>query len=228
MTDPLGIAHVLCATTRTVLWQRHRDRVRSRLPQAVLQVRVGRGKATYCQRRDQRFVINFGVRMVAEKCDPRCAFKWLTATEIIRRGYRDGEVSARHLLAHTVCHEFAHLVQQANDWCRRGSVHNAAFYRILDGMYHDGTMGEVTDHIRRGCERTGIPAPDHIVMDALEREPPVQVAVRVGERVRFKGRDRVVTGRVRRINRRTVTVVPEQPSSRGVYYRVPFELLVPV
>lgn len=96
---------------------------------ATLRLRVGSGRATY-HRYDPATAehrINYGVRMVEDKAAPEACAAWLSAREIRARGYFGGELSESNLLAHTCCHEFAHLLQTRHGQRHRGSVHNRAF-----------------------------------------------------------------------------------------------------
>jgi hypothetical protein len=158
--------------------------------------------------------------MVAEKCLPAAASGWLTTREIHERGYFRGEASAPHLLAHTVCHEFAHLLQGVLGWRRRGSVHDRGFYRLLDMLHGDGTAATVLAYIQ---ERHG---PVLSAAPQVRHHAAAPAPVTPGDPVSFTLRDgSTVRGRVHRVNRLTVSVLPDRPQQPGQYYRVPHAFL---
>ena len=187
----------------------------------ALRLRVGSGRATY-HRYDPatgEHRINYGVRMVADKASPEACAAWLSAREIHGRGYFGGVLSESNLLAHTCCHEFAHLLQTLEGQRHRGSVHNGAFYRLLDDLHANGHAEALRGALHQ-----------HAVSMA---QPPATVAVAVkettarasgfehGDHVRF---GRGLQGRVLRVNRKTCTVEGTGPC-RGRRYRVSPQLL---
>lgn len=231
MAPPLLPAHhrlaaALCVATEHFLWPQRQRWVARSLADSALRVRAGSGRATYCQQQRDRYTITYGVRMVGEKCVPELAAQWLTTREIHRYGYWGGMPSVGQVLAHTVCHEFAHLIQQANRWIRRGSVHNARFYEVLGRLYQDGMAHQVLQrlHDTHGAGdidlAAAVPPPSPHPAGALRaRFAP-------GDRVAFPGRgDRDWVGRIQRVNRYTATVIPDDRRFQVTYFRVPFQLL---
>ena len=220
------VADALCTSVTDVLlpatqsWFKHPPLLQQ------LRVRVGRGRATYCQQQRDRYTITFGVRMVAEKSQPHLAAQWLTSHEMQRRGYCVGRPVLGELFAHTACHEFAHLVQQVNGWWRRGSVHNGVFYEVLDRLHAEGLAGAVLSHLTPHWQDTTLDMTVRISKVKRHRSAPPDHTFRVGDRVGFSASGaREVVGRIRRINRVTATVVPEDRRYRVSYYRVPFGML---
>ena len=249
------LAAELGRLTETLLWSRHEARVRAAWPGARLATRVGRGQATHHQVRDeQQSVITFGWRMVQAKSrGPDAVSRWLSGREILRRGYFDGRVGLLEALSHAACHEFAHLVQTAEGGRRRGSVHNKAFYAILDGLHADGSADALRRALRQRFEALGLPVDEtarpgaEALARALGQVPaparsprrglfgrsrgaPARCTTRFapGDAVVFEVQGRRITGVVRRINRRTVTVVPDVPDRAGQWWRVGPRLLSPL
>lgn len=220
------IAETLCTAVTEVLLPATQSWFERPPPEERLRVRVGRGRATYCQQRRDRFTITFGVRMVAEKSVPDLATHWLTTHEMRRRGYSRDRPTVGELFAHTACHEFAHLVQQANGWWRRGSVHNRCFYHILDRLHLEGMAGRVLSHLAPRCDDGTVELQARVPLG--QRSAPVSPRhpFRPGDRVSFQLRGgREVVGRIQRINRVTAAVTPEAKRYRVSYYRVPFHQL---
>lgn len=217
----------MCASVTGLLMPATASWFRRRPTEAELCVRVGRGRATYCQQQRHRYTITFGVRMVADKCQPALAHHWMTTHELHRRGYCAANPTVAQLLAHTVCHEFAHLVQQVNGWCRRGSVHNAAFYEILDRLHVTGLAREIGPLLEAANDDGAVSLDATLPAPGKHAAETAAGAFRCGDRVCFEGRGgREIVGRIRRINRVTATVIPEDRRYRVSYYRVPFSLLV--
>ncbi|WP_404366594.1 hypothetical protein [Marinobacter sp.] len=222
--DARTLGQLLCDTTEEVLWAPSRDRIRRQRPGARLECRVGSGQATW-HRFDpalRQHCITYGVRMILAKYQADTAAGWLSAREIRKRRYFDGRVSTRTLLAHTCCHEFAHLLQQVAGQRLRGSVHNQHFYHILDELHASGAASEVKDRLTEGALKNGLPFPD----SSFESPPALvsQTLWQAGDRVTFGSRGRCHTGLIQRVNRKTCTVKGTGPST-GLRYRVPFSLL---
>ncbi len=222
--DARLLARLLCDTTERVLWQSWQQRIQRQRPDTTLVCRVGSGNATYHRYHAgrQQHSITYGSRMVMAKFAPETAQGWLSSREIEARRYFGGVVSTRHLLAHTCCHEFAHLLQQLAGQRYRGSVHNRHFYRLLDDLHQDGSAEHACDYLTDAAHHHGLwlpetPFPKAAALAAAR-------AWQVGDAVRF-GTDRQQhQGTIQKINRKTCTVLGTGPS-KGLKYRVPFALL---
>lgn len=227
-TTDRSVARTLCSATEEVLWLLYEDRVLRASPRARLWTRVGDGHATYHQQRGEQHTITFGWRMVYSKLSGRdSAARWRTAKEILGRGFFSGRFEPLELLAQTVLHEFAHLVQTVEGGRAFGSVHNAAFYAVLSQIHRDGAADLVSDFVREACRRQGVELAWRSasketgpILKPAANEPGVFAR---GDRVAFRYRGEFVEGRVRRVNRRTLTIVPDD--SPGHYFRVPPALL---
>ena len=215
---------LMCDITRQTLWAPAQAWVNQRSGGSSLHCRVGSGQATYHRfdPRTRQHCITYGVRMIVAKHDARTAAGWLSGREIVKRGYFGGELTTLNLLAHTCCHEFAHLLQHAAGKRFRGSVHNGHFYEILDQLHASGGAEAARSHLRQGAEQAGI---------ALPREPfePLQALTsgtrwQVGDQVRFGSGKHQHCGDIIRVNRKTCTVEGTGPS-RGLRYRVPVQML---
>ncbi|BES69268.1 hypothetical protein RE428_02860 [Marinobacter nanhaiticus D15-8W] len=215
---------LMCNATEAILWGPAREWVRQRSARSELKCRIGSGQATY-HRFDpntHQHLITFGQRMVEAKFSAQSSQGWLSTREIQHKGYFDGDVSTANLLAHTCCHEFAHLLQSISGQRRYGSVHNAAFYTILDELHESGGAAAVRYFLMERSARSGIELPQ-ATMNLNDVSEQLQ-AFSVGDAVRF-GRDRHQReGEIVRINRRTCTV-QGTGRWRGARYRVPVSLM---
>lgn len=213
------IAHVMCRQTHAQLLPALEDWQPGSRPR--LEFRVGRGRATH-HRFDfdaRQHRITYGVKMVAEKANPRHCAGWLSVREMTQREYFGGALSELNLLAHTCCHEFAHLVQSLKGWRPMGEVHNAGFYRILDGLYAGGHGERLRSGLQQACQAAGAALDEQTVSvvtagDLLARFAP-------GDEVTFGDGHQ---GRVVRVNRKTCTV-EGTAHCRGLRYRVSPQLL---
>ncbi|MCK7548740.1 hypothetical protein ACFQGA_01430 [Marinobacter koreensis] len=228
MTASKAQAHLLgqlmCDTTRDILWHPAASWIRERLPGSELVCRVGSGQATYHRFDRQRklHLITYGVRMIEAKHRPDTANGWLSSREIQKRGYFGGELSALNLLAHTCCHEFAHLLQQSAGQRFRGSVHNRHFYAILDELHESGGADKTRRALAERSHDRGIPLSDAAFV--LPDPGHQRGCWQVGEAVAFGKGPREVQGQIIRINRKTCTV-DGTGRARGVRYRVPLQML---
>jgi len=214
----------MCHATREILWQPAEEWVGKQNRGASLALRVGSGQATY-HRYDLRrheHLITYGQHMVAAKHQPMAAEGWLSTREIRRRAYFAGEVSVLNLLAHTCCHEFAHLLQHCAGQRYYGSVHNRHFYQVLDELHNTGAALAVRRYLGEEAAKAGLPLPDRVFANAHRMQPdrPWQV----GDQVCFGEGRHEQHGQVIRVNRKTCTVAVSQPS-RDLRYRVPVALL---
>lgn len=159
--DHRFIAKQMCQLTEEMLWKPRRDWALKRNPKAALTTRVGSGNKTYLSHhRDMsvsgQMTITYGLKMVASKANPDTMCGWRSSRELRERGYYGGELNMLNLLAHTMAHEFAHLVQVLLDWRHINSVHNADFYRVLDRIHASEDAVLLRDSLHRACLGRGI------------------------------------------------------------------------
>lgn len=216
------LAQLMAGITRDVLWQRSGRASEG----GRLHCRAGRGRATWHRFNPARaqHEIVFGALMVADKSCPRASAHWLSSREIRHRGYWGGTVSMLNLLAHTCCHEFAHLLQTRAGERQYGRVHTPAFYRLLDGLHEAGQADAVRSELKAKANRQGLPLADARYEESAAAKPDL---FRPGDRVRFGHAPALKEGRVRRVNRKTCTV-EGLGADRGRHYRVPPQLMVAV
>lgn len=216
------LGQLMCDTTSDLLWPS--AIAAPRHPDSTLTCRVGSGQATYHRfdPKSNRHLITYGARMIEAKQQPDTAQGWLSTREILKRRYFGAEVSPLNLLAHTCCHEFAHLLQQSAGKRFRGSVHNRHFYQILDQLHASGHAEAVRQTLLEGTRKRGLTLSTvPFTRRTLTQESPVW---QVGEVVAFQAGKREVQGRIRRVNRKTCTV-EGTGHALGIRYRVPLQLL---
>jgi hypothetical protein len=221
---PHQLGQLMCEATLRILWPPAADWLGRRAAGSALHCRVGTGKATYHRYDPQRrhHLITYGMRMVAAKQEAGTADGWLSTREILARGYFDGELSTLNLLAHTCCHEFAHLLQCSAGQRRYGSVHNRHFYTILDELHSSGGADATRQYLATEARAAGVHLPSERF--SLPDDRQQARSWQVGEPVTFgHGRQRR-HGQIVRVNRKTCTVegVGEH---RGSRYRVPLSML---
>lgn len=209
------LGELMCTVTEQILWSPSHNK---------LVCRVGSGQATY-HRFDpgsRQHQITYGARMIEAKHHPETARGWLSGREIQQRGYFDGQLSPLNLLAHTCCHEFAHLLQHNAGKRFRGSVHNPHFYRILDELHADGRADATRAALRELAAKQALALSD----DGFELPDPgsERTSWSVGDQVAFAAGGGEKLGEILRVNRKTCTV-KGMGLSRGVRYRVPLQLL---
>jgi hypothetical protein len=216
----------MCQATDQILWQPAADRLNVQGKAKSLLCRVGSGRATYHRydARSRAHVINYGQRMILAKYQPETAVGWLSAREIRKRGYFDGEVSPLNLLAHTCCHEFAHLLQQVAGQRHFGSVHNRHFYDILDQLHHSKAAQDTRAFLQQQAGERGLSLPAQPFTPIHAEAEVPQRQWQVGECVGFGVGQRQRQGVVSKVNRKTCTV-KGTGASRGLLYRVPKTML---
>ncbi|GGE64731.1 hypothetical protein GCM10011533_16350 [Streptosporangium jomthongense] len=218
------LGELMCAITEQVLWQPVASRIQEQTAGSTLVCRVGSGQATY-HRFDpscKQHQITYGVRMIQAKHHSDAASGWLSSREIHSRGYFDGELNTLNLLAHTCCHEFAHLLQHSAGHRYRGSVHNRHFYTILDSLHESGEANALRRTLAQRAQQLNIHLPEQpFKMPDFETQ---KTTWSVGEAVRFGHGQREFEGEISRVNRKTCTV-DGTGNCRGLRYRVPMQML---
>ena len=209
------LGELMCSVTEQVLWSPALN---------PLVCRVGSGQATYHRfdYQSRQHQITYGARMIEAKHRPETASGWLSVREIQQRGYFNGQLSPLNLLAHTCCHEFAHLLQHSAGQRYRGSVHNRHFYRILDELHSVGQAEEVRCALRDQVRNQGLEL-------STKAFVPVESSAELshwqpGDTVSFGTRQREIQGRIVRVNRKSCTV-DGTGLSKGMRYRVPAQML---
>lgn len=218
------LGKLMCAVTEDMLWSPAKSWVQKQVPATTLQCRVGSGQATY-HRFDphlKQHQITYGKRMIISKHQPDAVAGWLSGREIRQRRYFGGEVTTLNLLAHTCCHEFAHLLQHVSGQRYRGSVHNRHFYRILDELHSSGGAAAARRHLAELAESARMHVPHETIQAPDTRR--LMAKWTVGDAVGFGAGKRQLQGTIIRVNRKTCTVEGTGPC-RGLRYRVPVVLL---
>lgn len=221
---PHQLGQLMCEATLRILWPPAADWLGRQAAGSALHCRVGTGKATYHRYDPQRrhHLITYGMRMVAAKQEAGTADGWLSTREILARGYFDGELSTLNLLAHTCCHEFAHLLQ-----CSAGSAPVVRCTTASSTPSSTNCTPAAAPRRPDGfspMKPTGAACPCPTGPFLLPEPRQLARQWRIGQAVTFgEGRHQ---GRVVRINRKTCTVEGTGPS-RGSRFRVPLSLLRP-
>lgn len=153
------IAQTMCELTHEELWLPRREWALQKREGGELTIRVGTGKATRVVH--SRFgkgplTLTYGIKMIQSKTDPQQLCRWLTAREIRERGYFGGEVTLLNSLAHTVVHEFAHVVQVLMGVREPGGSHTPEFYQILDKAHRKGYADTIRDRLHQACLARGM------------------------------------------------------------------------
>ncbi|RBW51962.1 hypothetical protein [Marinobacter sp. F3R11] len=228
MSDPKPqaqkLGELMCMVTTQILWQPAADWVQQRASGSSLVCRVGSGQATYHRFDPQRKLhqITYGLRMIQAKHQPVTASGWLSTREIQKRGYFSGELSTLNLLAHTCCHEFAHLLQHSAGKRYRGSVHNRHFYNILDELHESGLAEATREALATRASEHQVPlsnAQFQLPDPALQPSP-----WQVDDPVMFVSGTQEFQGEIIRVNRKTCTV-KGTGKFQGQRYRVPLSML---
>ncbi len=181
----------------------------------------GAGRATYFKAGARHDVIVFGTKMVAHKIEGGKA-DWLSTKEIQRYRYFNGDVSLMNVFAHTVCHEFAHLLQYRLYKRRKGSVHNAVFYQLLDECYEQGVAHKVKAFIEQALIAKGISLKEH--KSTAKQLTPIK-QWRKGDLIEFNNRGQWQKALVIRVNTKTVSAQPFNNMKTVNYWRIPFDLI---
>lgn len=89
--------------------------------------------------------IVFGAKSLEDEIKSnKSAYLWTTGEEIVNMGYCGGELTIQNVVIHTICHEYAHLMDFFENGSRKGQRHhNKFFYLELDKIYQGGAYDRV-------------------------------------------------------------------------------------
>ncbi|MDH5425540.1 MAG: hypothetical protein OEY29_11125 [Gammaproteobacteria bacterium] len=168
--------------------------------------RMGSGHATYCKHdvRNNTYSITYGKKMIQSKLDENKIVNWLTWREISRYNYFSGDTSIASVLAHTICHEFSHLLQQYNKWHIKGSVHNKKFYHILNHLHQTGVAQNIKDQLLEQCDNLSVA----LEFETLKSEKPLVIEKQfsINDEICFSHKNKTYNGRVIKVNKKTLIV----------------------
>lgn len=103
-----------------------------------VKVRHGSGKATNAKTYYNigRATITYGSKMIQDKRRKANGSGWTTGREVVTMGFYNGELTYTNLIAHTVLHEVAHVVNCITT-NNTGRPHGPSFYRVLRQLHKD-------------------------------------------------------------------------------------------
>ena len=209
------IAEAMCQTTNLLVKQMNE------VSAYTIRSRVGQGKSTNCRfnRINGEFTITYGMKMVQDKLALSTARKWLSTKELERYRFYNGLLSPIHLLAHTIIHESAHIIQNARFARDFGKVHTPIFYAICQEL-HQSQGAFVLESFREAIQP--------IDLEKFSQETPaietkkVVEGLKVGDSVHFVYKDHRIEGVIVRLNEKTATI--QEADQRG-QWRVSQHLL---
>lgn len=185
-----------------------------------LKIRVGSGQATYYRAEPRHDTVVIGRKMVLSKLSGNLS-AWLSSREILRFQLFGGELSLLNSLAHTLCHEFAHLIQINLHGRRYGSVHNHEFYDILHRLHLLGYANQVKASLQQRLLAKQLP----LVVAETPSAPVQKPKLRKGQTIRFNHNGLATEAIVIRLNTKTVSAKPKNASGRLAYWRIPYSLI---
>ncbi|MEH6548501.1 MAG: hypothetical protein V7711_13430 [Pseudomonadales bacterium] len=216
------IGQSMLAVSGQELWPSMASYLRPDDNSVALGLRLGSGMATYASYDPltRQYKVTYGLGMIASKLGLRELWGWRTVREMEERNYFAGEISLANVFAHTMVHELAHVIQMKQGKRRRGSVHNAAFYRICDQIHAEGKAARARDQLLAECRS------DERILSALSQLhlPQAQAgreSFEVGMLVKWG--ERGGQGEIKKLNPKRAVVVCQQ--RRGVLLQVPYTIL---
>jgi len=201
-----NIADTLCKLTEEVLWNSNNFSDVIVFNDFKLKTRIGCGMATYCKfnPKENAFTITYGKKMIESKFHLQQAKLWMTYREVLSRNYYNQDTSLVNILAHTVCHEFAHVIQLITKQAIKGSIHNTNFYSILDKIHLSNEANIIRDNLENYFSSNAISA-EYIHESTLSDNKSAS-NLRIGSSVSFLHKKKVYSGQIVKINSKTVQV----------------------
>lgn len=155
------LAQIMCQLTKSIVWPHVKAITESHGHQlkGPLVTRSGSGVKTYHTQKTvngrNSHVITYGKKMLEKKKDFSAVPYVLTGREIKEKGFYNGDLSYKNLVAHTVIHESAHAIQNATGHRHRNEVHNRAFYALLRELYN-ACGEEVAQELEKAAMKQGV------------------------------------------------------------------------
>lgn len=214
------IATLMCDITETHLWNSELISENKLFTDIKLKTRVGSGMATYCKYDaiNNIFTITYGKKMIASKFNPNQTKNWMTHREIKSKLYFQGETTLLNVLSHTICHEFAHIIQQMNRWCTKGSIHNNKFYYLLAQLHDSGIAETVRQELHDKFNKHFISAEYYDI--PAEKYIEQQHSFCMNDRISFNHKKKMIYGKIIKINKRTL-IVNVKSLLRNTQWKVP-------
>jgi len=217
------IGMIMCNATESILWGKTKDWVFGKNKAITFRSRLGTGLKTYCRSyRNIKFEIVYGSKMINSKFDFAQAQCWTTGKEILERGYFNGTLQLPELLSHTVCHEFAHLVQFVKGWVYDNNVHNKYFYTILSRIHESGIANTLLEYINVEAKNAGI------LLEYDFNDDKKMEKFKTGDQVWFYVDNRRVEGEVKEVIAEKLKIKPfDRWNEKGVWtvYKEQVQLL---
>ena len=189
-----------------------------------LQVRLGSGRQTYFTTRNKKPLINYGLKTIDHAIsNPDNLSEYTHTKEIKKFNFFDGRITTKNFLVSMVLHEYAHYIQHLQGGYSKGSIHNSAFYAILNDLYREGYHNEVKNFLNSDMTFDKLPDYESRGNSNIEN---LKKSIRVGDRVTFSSRSgKTITEKVVRVNQKTVStetyrisynLIEEHINSRGM------------
>ena len=212
----------MCELTESHLWNNQSFNSSLSIPSVKLKTRIGSGMATYCKfiPGDNLFIITYGKKMIESKFNPNFTSHWMTHREIKNRVYFNGETSLINVLTHTIFHEFSHAIQQMNNWCYKGSIHNKKFYSVLDGLHNSDIVDTIKNEFIEECNKHSISLEylDLPVTDLINNKHLFSL----DNEISFNHKNKTIYGKVIKVNKKTLIII-ENKLLRKIQWKVPKE-----
>jgi len=198
------IAEFLCQLTEDHLWNSTSFSDVIAFDRYKLKTRIGCGMATYCKfnPKENMFTINYGKKMIESKFNQQQVKLWMTYREVDSRHYYNRVTTLINILAHTVCHEFAHVIQQVTKSISKGSIHNAHFYSILDKIHTSDESVIIRQKLEHFFLKNAI-SPEY---EDKSLSTNNVFDVQIGTTASFSHKKKVISGVVIKINKKTVQI----------------------
>lgn len=211
------IANLMVQATNDILLKKNQEWLKIKHPKKSLTCVIGSGKKTYhIQTSTNSHKITYGIKMIENKIGSfKDASRWTTGKEIVNRKYFDGDLTIQKVLAHTVCHEYAHFIQVLGEYREYRSVHNDKFYEILDRIHKSGAANLVLDYLNEFSDFSELKFKDN---SKIESPKYIKSDINKGDVISFKSRDgKIIKTRVLKLNPKKV---------KCVNYLVPYNLII--
>lgn len=209
MTDKYQkIASILCELTDELLHNSEIKFNNTVLSNINLTTRIGGGLATYCKhdRKNSLYTITYGKKMIKSKLNQNELPHWLTYREILKSNYFSADTSIESVFAHTICHEFSHLLQQEFGQHKKGSVHNDYFYRILTYFHHSGHAEKIREKLVNACDKNNLSLNTE-VKETIKTVVVEEFLFYVNDEISFQHKNKTYNGKVIKVNRKTIIVI---------------------
>lgn len=193
------------------------------LDKHIAEVKLSNERGAHYQRLGfNKHEIKYGKTMIYNKMflNINEIIGYTTSKEILREKYFNGEITRLNLITQVALHEFSHMIQCLAGKRKRGKMHCAFFYHVLNWLHENNYKEKVENYIKSAAKEKKLILENEKINIS---ENNIKKIKKINEEIAFKVGGNLVKAKIVKINKKTYTVHVIK-NKKILIYRVPFVL----